>query len=131
MKRREFLKTGAVVAGTVGSLKISSTLPAAETNSALLGDNRPAEYLHRVQSNRFLAPPPALARTYPITPMPLAERLRRKIVPARGFCSLAPADLARDALTTGNGTMNIEVLGDPYAEQILFHHESLLLPWTR
>jgi hypothetical protein len=27
--------------------------------------------------------------------------------------------------------MNIELLGDPYAEQILFHHESLLLPWRR
>jgi hypothetical protein len=27
--------------------------------------------------------------------------------------------------------MNIELMGDPYAERILFHHESLLLPWKR
>ena len=27
--------------------------------------------------------------------------------------------------------MNIELMGDPYAEQILFHHESLLMPWKR
>ena len=133
MKRREFLKSVAV--GVVGSLKISPALMAGETNSAkpgaLSGDNRPAEYLHRVQGNRFRPKPPAPARTYPISPMPLAERVRRKLVPERGFCSLAPADLVRDTLTTGNGAMNIEVLGDPYAEQILFHHESLLLPWKR
>ena len=27
--------------------------------------------------------------------------------------------------------MNIELMGDPYAEQILFHHEDLLMPWKR
>jgi rRNA maturation protein Rpf1 len=27
--------------------------------------------------------------------------------------------------------MNIEVVCDPYSEQILFHHESLLVPWKR
>jgi len=27
--------------------------------------------------------------------------------------------------------MNIELTGDPYTEQILFHHESLLMPWRR
>jgi hypothetical protein len=27
--------------------------------------------------------------------------------------------------------MNIELMGDPYTEQILFHHESLLMPWKR
>ena len=27
--------------------------------------------------------------------------------------------------------MNIELMGDPYSEQILFHHESLLMPWKR
>ena len=63
--------------------------------------------------------------------MPLAERVRRKIVPQRGFCSIAPGDLVSESLTSGNGAMNIELMGDPYAEQILFHHESLLMPWKR
>ena len=27
--------------------------------------------------------------------------------------------------------MTIELMGDPYSEQILFHHESLLMPWKR
>jgi len=27
--------------------------------------------------------------------------------------------------------MTIELLGDPYSEQILFHHESLLMPWKK
>ncbi len=135
MKRRDFLKASAAAAGLVGSLKISPALVAAENESkkagALSADNRPAEYLHRVQGDRFLPKPPALARTYPISPMPRAERVRRKIVPQRGFCSIAPGDLVSEALTSGNGAMNIELMGDPYSEQILFHHESLLLPWSR
>ena len=63
--------------------------------------------------------------------MPLAERVRRKIVPQRGFCSIAPGDLVSESLISGNGAMHIELMGDPYAEQILFHHESLLMPWKR
>ena len=63
--------------------------------------------------------------------MPLAERVRRKIVPQRGFCSIAPGDLVSESLISGNGAMNIELMGDPYSEQILFHHESLLMPWKR
>ncbi len=135
MKRRDFLKTSAVAAGAVGSLKLSPMLAAAENgsakNGALSSDNRPAEYLRRVQGDRFLPKAPAPARTYPISPIPLAERVRRKIVPQRGFCSIAPGDLVSEALTSGNGAMNIELMGDPYAEQVLFHHESLLMPWNR
>ena len=75
-------------------------LAAAESDSAKTGtpsaDNRPAEYLKRVQGDRFLPKPPAPARLYPISPMPLAERVRRKIVPQRGFCSIAPGDLVSD-----------------------------------
>src|SRR3954470_21554054 len=101
MKRRELLKAGAVVVGAVSSLKISPTLAAAETNSAkpgaVPGDNRPADYLRRVQGERFLPKLPAPGRTYPLSPMPLAERVRRKIVPELGFCSLAPAELVRDS----------------------------------
>ena len=135
MKRRDFLKTSAAAVGVVGSLKIAPMLAAAESDSAKTGappaDNRPAEYLHRVQGDPFLPKPPAPARSYPISPMPLAERVRRKIVPQRGFCSIAPGDLVSESLTSGNGAMNIELMGDPYAEQILFHHESLLMPWKR
>ena len=134
MKRREFLKTSAVAVGAMGSLKISPVLDAAENDSAKTGtssaDNRPAEYLRRVQGDRFLPKPPP-AKSYPISPMPLAERVSRKLVPQRGFCSIAPAELVRDTLITGNGAMSIELMGDPYAEEILFHHESLLMPWKR
>jgi hypothetical protein len=94
-------------------------------------DNRPAEYLHRVQADPFLPKPPAPATSYPVAPMPLAQRLQRKIVPARGFCSIAPGELVSESLTSGNGAMTIELMGDPYAEQILFHHESLLMPWKK
>ncbi len=138
MKRREFLKTSAAAAGLVGSLTPLQALAAGE-NPAVIPDspgaapldNRPADYLRRVQGDRFLPGPPSLARPYPISPMPLAERLKRKIVPRRGFCSIAPGSLVSEALTAGNGAMNIELMGDPYAEQILFHHESLLMPWKK
>jgi len=135
MKRRDFIKTGAVAVGAVGSFKIVPMLAAAESESQKTGapsaDNRPAEYLHRVRGDRFLPQPPTPARSYPISPMPLAERVRRKIVPQQGFCSIAPGNIVSECLISGNGAMNIELMGDPYAEQILFHHESLLMPWKR
>jgi len=135
MKRRKFIKTSAAAASLVGSLELSPLLAAAEKESPKTGvpseDNRPDEYLDRVQGDPFLPKPPEVGRSYPISPMPLEERVGRKIVPQRGFCSIAPGDLVREALTSGNGTMNIELMGDPYSEQILFHHESLLMPWKR
>ena len=139
MKRRDLLKTSAAAAGLIGSLEISPMPAAAQSDppkapgktGAPPADNRPAEYLRRVRGDSFLPKPPAPARPYPVSPMPLAERLRRKIVPQRGFCSIAPGSLASESLTSGNGAMNIELMGDPYAERILFHHESLLLPWKR
>jgi hypothetical protein len=63
--------------------------------------------------------------------MPLAERLKRNIVPRRGLCSTDPGHTVSDGLTSGNGAMNIEATCDPYSEQILFHHESLMLPYKR
>ena len=135
MRRRKFVKTSAAVAGLMGSLEISPLFAATEEEfpetGAPLADNRPAEYLNRVQRDPFLPKPPAAGRSYPIPPMPLAERVSRKIVPQRGFCSIAPGALVREALTSGNGAMNIELMGNPYSEQILFHHESLLMPWKR
>src|ERR1017187_1882483 len=139
MKRRDFLKTSAAAAGLVGSLKIAPMLAAAESDppktSGQTGapptDNRPADYLHRVQGDPFLPKPPAPARSYEVSPMPLAERVKRKIVPQRGFCSIAPGNIVSESLTSGNGAMNIELMGDPYSEQVLYHHESLLMPWKR
>ncbi len=63
--------------------------------------------------------------------MPMAERLKRKIVPRKGFCSLMPGRTTSEGITSGNGPMNLEITGDPYSEQILFRHESLLMPWKR
>jgi alpha-L-fucosidase 2 len=139
MKRRDFLKTSAVAAGLAGTLTMEPMLGEAESDPrktsgstpASLHDNRPTTYLHRVQADRFLPKMPAPARSYPIAPMPLADRVSRKIVPQRGFCSIAPGELVIDSLTLGNGSTTIELMGDPYAEQILFHHESLLMPWKK
>jgi hypothetical protein len=130
MKRRDLLKTTAA-AGLIGSLEISPALAEAEQTGTPLTDNRPAEYLHRVRGDSFLPKLPAPAPSYPVSPMPLAERVRRKIVPRRGFCSTAPGNLVSESLTSGNGAVNVELTGDPYSEQILFHHESLLMPWKR
>ena len=142
MKRRDFLKTGVAAVGLAGSARViaprkasgnPSSAPAATPASANIPstDNRSADYLQRGQGEPFLPRPPLAARAYPISPMPLAERVRRKLVPQRGFCSIAPGDLVSECLTTGNGAMNIELMGDPYSEQILFHHENLLMPWKK
>jgi hypothetical protein len=60
--------------------------------------------------------------------MPLAERIRRKVVPQHGFCSIEPSSAG---LVSGNGPMNIELTGEPYSEQIIFQHEELIMPWRR
>jgi hypothetical protein len=90
-------------------------------------DNRSADYLRRAQGDKFLPKPPVLVAVS-ISPMPLAERVRRKIVPRRGFCSLAPAS---GALLSGTGAVNIELEGDPFTEQIPFRHEMLYVPRRR
>jgi alpha-L-fucosidase 2 len=135
MKRRKFVKTSAAAAGLVGSIEMFPLLQSPEEESSKTGtpltDNRPAEYLNRVQGIPSLPKLPEAGRSYPITPMPLAERVKKKIVPQRGFCSIAPGELVNQALTSGNGAMNIELMGEPYSERILFHHENLLMPWKR
>jgi len=134
MKRRDFLKTGAATAGLVGTLTIEPMLGTAQNDAQAETppkDNRPAEYLHRAQGDPFLPKPPEPARSYPVSPMPLAERVRRSIVPQRGFCSIAPGELVSENLISGNGAVTIELMGNPYAERILFHHESLLMPWKK
>ena len=138
MKRRNFLTTSAAAAGLMGSREMAPALAAAESDPQKTTqtiqsppkDNRPAEYLRRVREDSFLPKPPVTA-AYPVSPMPLAERIKREMVPQRGFCSIAPGNVASESLTSGNGAMNIELMGDPYSEQVLFHHESLLMPWKR
>ncbi len=146
MKRRDFIKKSAVVVGMAGSANLLPPLLSGEDGSrtpkpsakagAAPQDNRSAEYLGRVKKNRFLPKAPAFAKSkltpdVRISPMPLAERLKRGVVPRKGFCSLVPGRTTSEGITSGNGPMNVEVTGDPYSEQILFHHESLLMPWKR
>jgi hypothetical protein len=64
-----------------------------------------------------------------IVPMALKERIRLAAVPKRGMCSTIPASRAPDGLISGDGKMYVEVYGNPFAEQIIFHHERLVAPW--
>jgi len=132
MKRRNFVKTSAAAAGLLASIEMSPLQVVAETESPniepLEGDNRPTEYLNRVQKAPRLSKAPVSGKKYPIQPMPLAERVSKKIVPQQGFCSVTPGTVVREALTSGNGSTTIELMGDPYSEKILFNHESLLMP---
>jgi len=142
VKRRDFLKKGTIVAGLASSSNL--ILPALAEKSARRKPSqdsrltatapeeiRTAEFLRRELSEKYLPKAPVFREVkgeggVPISPMPLEQRLRLGIVPLRGFCSIAPASDA--LLISGNGHMNIEVLCDPYSEQILFRHESLLTP---
>jgi alpha-L-fucosidase 2 len=151
MGRRDFIKKGAIAAIVASSLKLSlpSTAsgmspqesseitshvspPAGATQEGILS----ADYLYRTQADKFLPKPPVFAEAkltpdVRVSPMSLAERLKRNIVPQHGFCSLVPGKTTSEGITSGNGAMHIELTGDPYSEQVLFHHESLLMPWKR
>ena len=134
MKRRNFLKTGAVAAGLVTIPNTLLQLTACKSQNLSSGsmvaegeEIRTSEYLNRVRADKYLPVPPVFAKSkltpaVQISPMQLEDRIRRKIVPQRGFCCLAPGG---DALSSGNGVVNIEVAGNPYTEQIPFSHESL------
>ncbi|MCX6335448.1 MAG: glycoside hydrolase N-terminal domain-containing protein [Bacteroidia bacterium] len=135
MKRRKFLKRSAVAAGLVSIsgalLPLTACKEATQKSSRISGPSgagrkeiRSSEYLRRSQSDQFLPKPPEYVNVT-ISPMPLKERISRKIVPQHGFCSLSPGG---DALLSGNGAVNIEVAGNPYTEQIPFSHESLFTP---
>ena len=150
MKRRNFLKTGAAVGvfSAASPFTVFSTterIPPKPARfpgrisgpaGAAQQDIRSADYLRNVKADKYLPQLPVFAESYQsppvkITPMSLAERLKRKIVPRHGFCSIAPSKSVNDSLFTGSGAMNIELTGDPYSEQVIFHHESLLMPWKR
>ena len=145
MKRRDFLKKGTVVAGLGSSPSLMLPLmaepnelqhvPQELTTQVAAGEEiRSAEYLRRARADQNLPKAPVVVESHGlsgarISPMPMAERLRRGVVPRRGFCSIAPASDA--LLISGDGHMTIDLLGDPYSEQIVFHQESLLMPYKR
>jgi hypothetical protein len=152
MKRRDFLvKSTAAVVGLAGSEKLLQASTAGEggqqgspqvSNSPsakarnVSSSGSSAAHLDGTPKGKFPPKPPlfAASRLSPevkVSPMPLADRLRRGIVPRQGFCSTLPGTTVSAGLTAGNGAMYIEVICDPYSEQILFHHESLLVPWKR
>lgn len=147
MKRRDFLTKGTLVAGLASSPRLLPPLLASEstpekptrysgTGGTGRKQTRSADYLRSAKADPFLPKAPVFKATIladgtRVTPMPMAERLKRNIVPRMGFCSLEPGQTVSQGLTSGNGHMNIEVACDPYAEQVLFHHESLLMPWRQ
>jgi hypothetical protein len=141
MKRRDFLTKGTLAAGLASSPGLLEPLLAKETGSAQLTTTseqtakvpeeiRSAEYLRRARGDKFLPKIPAYTDSYlsgvKIVSMPLEERLRRGIVPRRGFCSIAPGSDA--LLISGNGPINIDMPCDPYSEQIVFRHEGVFMP---
>ncbi len=135
MKRRNFVKTSAAAVGLLASMKISplqaSKYEEYPKTESFEKDNRSPEYLSQIKKKGMLSKPELAANAYPISPLSLTERIKQKVVPQHGFCSIMPGNNVREALISGNGTMRIELMGDPYAEQILFHHESLMMPWEK
>ena len=136
MKRRVFIKNGAITVGLVGtsSLTLTKAEGCEQKPSRYSGaeqeEIRSAKYLNRARANKYLPKAPVFAHTklapdIQISAMSLEDRIRRKIVPQRGFCCLAPGG---EALSSGNGAVNIEVAGNPFTELIPFGHESLFTP---
>lgn len=137
MKRRNFIRKGAVAAGMVSIPGTLLHLTACNSQNQSSGSTlfaeeeiRTSEYLNRVRADKYLPKPPVLARSkltpdIQIFPMSVEDRIRRKIVPQQGFCCLAPGG---EALISGYGVVGIEVAGNPYTEQIPFSHESMFTP---
>ncbi len=145
MERRAFLKNTTIAASVASFFESFFPFTASGTSSqkpteipSLISDPsgaaqeeiRSAKFINRVRSDKYLPKPPVFAQSkltpaIQISPMSLEDRIRRKIVPQRGFCCLEPGG---EALSSGNGTVNIEVAGNPFTEQIPFSHESLFTP---
>lgn len=136
MKRRDFLAKSTLAAGLASSPALLTPILAGEAISAESAgpSKRPAirsaEYLRRAREDKFLPKLPVyVSSNQPglnMVPMPIEERMRRGIVPRRGFCSTI---LTSDALLiSGNGPTSIDVACHPHSEQITFRHESLFAP---
>ena len=141
MKRRDFLAKGTLAAGLAASPGLLAPILENRTSSAQLTEPseqfakepeeiRSADYLRRAREDQLLPKMPARTDTHlsgvKIVPMPLDERMRRGIVPRRGFCSITPGSDA--LLISGNGPINIDISCDPYSEQVNFRHESIFVP---
>src|SRR5271157_3082261 len=114
MKRRDFLKKSAAVVGMASAPELLPPLEASESapqkpskpsvkTGAAPEENRSPEYLRRVQADKFLLQPPAFAESkltpsVRISPMALAERLKRNVVPRKGFCSITPGKTVSEGL---------------------------------
>jgi hypothetical protein len=141
MKRRDFLTKGTLAAGLAASPCLLAPILESETSSAQSTKSseqpakapeeiRSAEYLRRAREDQLLPKMPAHTDSrlsgVKIVPMPYEERMRRGIIPRRGFCSITPGSDA--LLISGNGPINIDMPCDPYSEQVSFRHESLFVP---
>lgn len=67
-----------------------------------------------------------ISKPMPYPPMDIEKR--QEILPKRNVCSLYPAEIFLDALFTGNGRQQINILGDPFNEYISVSHELLYAP---
>ncbi len=146
MKRGIFLKKAAIAIGATSSSKLFIPFIANGMNhkkKSVIPDQHPVSkredirtisFLQREQGDKRLPKKPVFVESkltagVRVSSMSLEKRLKRNIVPQHGFCSIVPGSDA--LLISGNGHMKIEVPGNPYSEQILFHHESLLMPYKK
>lgn len=62
--------------------------------------------------------------------MPLEKR--KAILPERSVCSLKPSEDYADCISTGNGFQRVDILGDPYNDELAFMQELLYAPrWAK
>ncbi len=70
------------------------------------------------------------AHEFQYGPMPLEAR--KAVLPERSVCSLYPSVDYADSFATGNGSQSLDLLGDPYNEEIGFSQELLYEPmWAK
>ncbi|QGQ96050.1 hypothetical protein EHS13_14780 [Paenibacillus psychroresistens] len=74
-----------------------------------------------------------MKRDFKLKPHPatfdyLKQDSRAGVVSKRGMCSILPANRFQDALISANGTLTLQVFGDPLNERIIFNHERLIIP---
>ncbi|HEU4962059.1 MAG TPA: glycoside hydrolase N-terminal domain-containing protein [Sphingomonas sp.] len=132
MERRDVLKSGAALATLAGAMPLTAREAEAAPASSPQGPaGKPLVPLGSAISPKPPLPIAGDTSYPPIVAMTRVERERRNAVPARGMCSTAPGTPFRETLISGSGAMLFELTGHPWAEELLFHHERLMLPWRR
>lgn len=63
-----------------------------------------------------------------VAPMAQAERIKRGIVPQRGFVSTG---VNGGTLFSGNGKMIEEMAGNPLSDDLIFRHRRITQPWVK